>query len=281
VQREFPQVDFLVYEPSLGYCGAYNLLIQNNSARYFLVLDDDTVIQKGTLQRMVEFMDLHPEVGIAGCMTRNPDGSFQKSYGLRSSLKSELLNALGISSFWPNRLYENLSDWREVEWLNGSFLFVRREVIESVGALDEYYYTYSCEQDWCWRISQSGWRVAYVTDAEIIHVGNAHSINTAVKRYSQIMREHINRYYFFHKHYSALACFLLRPIMSLGAILRCIKYLGIYATRPARRTEAGPRIRAFISVAGLAFLPRPYVLPGYLRKQNDVARLALSESRSR
>ena len=100
MQSEFPQVEYFVYKNKLGYCTAYNLLMRGKQARYVLLLDDDTIVPKESLPKMTTFMDEHPEVGIAGCMTRNPDGSHQKSYALRSTLKSELLNALGLSSFW-------------------------------------------------------------------------------------------------------------------------------------------------------------------------------------
>ena len=76
---EFPQVEQLRAPVNLGYCCAYNQLMARSTGRYALLLDDDTVLGAGTIDGMVRFMDAHPEVGIAGCRTANPDGSYQKT----------------------------------------------------------------------------------------------------------------------------------------------------------------------------------------------------------
>ena len=159
---------------------------------------DDTIIFKGTLEKMVSFMDHHPEVGMAGCKTLNPDGSFQKSYGLVPSLKTEFLTSFGMSSLWPDRLYKDVSSVRDVEWINGPFMLVRRQVLEEVGAFDEHFYTVVCEAEWCQRIRKAGWRVVYVPEAEIVHTG---ALITQSKSLITMLRVYVNTFYFFHKHY--------------------------------------------------------------------------------
>lgn len=272
IREAFPQASLLYRRNKLGYTGTYNLLMRASTARYILILDEDTVVPKGTLPAMVAFMDAHPEVGIAGGMTRNPDGSFQKSYGVMFDLRSELLNALNLSTFWPDHLYRDLAEWRTVDWLNGSFMLVRQTTVAEVGMLDEYFYTFSCEADWCLRIARAGWKVAFVPDVAITHVGGDHSINTTVKSYDALVRSHINRYFFFRKHYGRLAQGLLRPIMTVGACLRLLKFLGLYCLAPARRPEAGPKIRGYAKIALLGFARQPWRLTPELRRQNELAR---------
>ena len=274
IRDSFPQASLLYRRNKLGYTGTYNLLMRASTARYMLILDEDTVVPKGTLPAMVAFMDAHPDVGIAGGRTLNPDGTFQKSYGVMFDLRSELLNSLNLSTFWPEHLYRDLTTWRTVDWLNGSFMLVRQTTVAEVGMLDEYLYTFSCEADWCLRITRAGWKVAFVPDVAITHVGGDHSINTTVKSYDALVRSHINRYFFFRKHYGTLAQGLLRPIMTLGACLRLLKFVALYCLVPSRRPEAGPKIRGYATIALLGFARHPWKLTPELRRQNELAREA-------
>ena len=265
IQRTFPEVKLITRPHPLGFCVTHNLVLRQCESRYALVLDDDTIVPKGTLPAMVAFMDASPDVGIAACKTVNPDGTFQRTYGLLPSLTTEFIGIFRPASFWPDSLYKDISAVRSVDWLNGSFLLVRAAVLATVGVLDEHYYTYACEPDWCYRIRKAGWRVAYVPHVCIVHTGGEHSINTTVKRYSNLVRHHVNQYYFFHKHYSAASLLLLRPIMIAQAAVRFLRYVALYVLRPASRDVAAPRIRAFLKVMLLSVLPKPYNLPEDVR----------------
>jgi GT2 family glycosyltransferase len=263
IEQNFPQAKLIKRKGPLGFCATHNIVLSQCKGRYILILDDDTIVQKETLSSMVFFMDTHPKVGIAGCKTLNPDGTFQKTYGLLPSLKAEFLHIFKPSSFWPNRLYKDISSVREVGWLNGCFMLIRYEVLKEVGLLDEHYYTYSCEADWCYRIQKAGWQVVYVPNAEIIHTGGEHSINTnnTVKTYSNLLRYHVNRYYFFYKHYHRFAFFLLRPVMILGASSRVAYFSLIYSLKPNMRLLAISRLKAFLGVIKISFSSKPYNLP--------------------
>jgi GT2 family glycosyltransferase len=167
----FPQVHIIRSRHKLGWGRAHNQTLKKYNSRYVLLLDDDTILPKGTLPTMVRFMDAHPEVGIAGCKAAFPDGTFQKTFGLFSNLKTEFFHSINLPSFWPDRLYQNITGWREVEWLTGQLLIVRSEAIQQAGLLDEFYFTFVSEPDWCYRIHQAGWKVVHVPDVKIIHKG--------------------------------------------------------------------------------------------------------------
>jgi GT2 family glycosyltransferase len=263
--KKFPQIEYLNSKSALGTVRANNLVLKNYKARYMLLLDDDTLVHEETLSRMVAFMDNHPEVGISGCRTLNPDGSFQKSYGLDHNLKTELLHALNIGGFWPEKIYQDISKWKEVEWLNGSFLLIRHEAMEEVGVLDDFYYMQVHEPDWCYRIRKAGWKVAYVPDAEIVHVGRSHSPNTWFRKYHQVVRYHVNRFYFFKKHYGSLEVNLLRLIFLIGSFFRVVKYLGVYALISRKREEAAQKLIGYSKVIGLCLSRQPYKLPEEIR----------------
>ncbi len=268
IERDFPRVKLIRRPGPLGYCATHNLVLNQGDSRYVLVLDDDTIVPKGTLPRIVAFMDRHPDVGICGCKTLNADGSFQKTFGLVPSLRSELVNAFRADSFWPARLYEDLSSVREVQWLNGSFMLVRREALQVVGGLDEHYYTYVCEPDWCFRMHKAGFKVVFLPDVEIIHVGGEHSINNKMKATNRLnlVRYHVNRFYFFRKHYGAVPTLLLRPIMLAGSVARAALYSGLYLLKPDLRDVARAKLKAYGDVVRLSLSPRPYVLPKRLQK---------------
>ena len=264
----FPQVEQLRAPGKLGYCRAYNQLMARSTGRYVLLLDDDTILRAGTIDGMVRFMDAHPEVGIAGCRTTNPDGSYQKTTGLMYSMGTEITNVLRPAAFWNDGIDESVTTWKSAGWLNGHFLMVRAQVIEEVGVLDEYFYTFQCEADWCLRIRRAGWKVAYVPDVEVMHIGGAHSVASNVKSHKNLIRSHINRYYFIRKHYGNVAVHVFRLIMSVGAMLRLLNYAAVWLVSPDRRPEAGPKVEAYWKIMLLGAAAHPEDLPEELRREN-------------
>lgn len=266
--REFPQVDCFRAPVKLGYCRAYNLLMARRTGRYVLLLDDDTVLSPDTIDGMVRFMDAHPGVGIAGCRTVNPDGTYQKSTALMYSMASELTNMLRPAAFWRDGIDETTTSWRSADWLNGHFLMVRSEAIDQVGGLDERFYTFQCEADWCLRIRRAGWMVAYVPEFEVLHVGGPHSIRPGVKSIPNLIRAHSNRYYFIRKHYGNRALHLFRVVMSIGAMLRLLNYAAVWLITPGRREEARLKIAAYWRIMLLGAALCPEALPRDLQREN-------------
>ena len=266
---EFPEVEQLRAPTKLGYCRAYNQLMSHSKGRYALLLDDDTVLRPGAIEVMVRFMDDHPNVGVSGCRIVNPDGSYQKSTGLMCDLSVEARNVFQPAAIFRDGVDETVAEWKTVDWLSGALLMARREAIQQVGVLDEYFYTFLCEADWCLRIKNAGWKVAYVPQAEIVHLGGQHSGQTKVKSYRNLIRHHVNRYYFFRKHYGAAAMHALRPVMSAGALLRLMSYAAIWLARPGRRPEAGPKVAAYLKIMLLGVAARPDGLPDALQRENE------------
>lgn len=264
IRDEFSQARLLECEGPLGFCATHNLVLHQAQSRYMLVLDDDTIISRGTLSTMVAFMDAAPRAGIAGCKTFNLDGSFQPTFGLHPSLRTEIAGIFRAESPMPGWLFEDLTSPRDVDWLNGSFMLVRASALRATGGLDERYYTYICEYDWCYRIRAAGWRVMYFPGAEIVHVGGEHSINTSrttAKTYSRIVHSHVNRFYFFWKHHGRLTSLALRAIIALQSMTRIIYFSASYLFRPEYAPIAPTRVRAFWRVLCLCFSLEPHRLP--------------------
>lgn len=267
IRTRLPRVRLIVRRGPLGYCGTHNLVLDEAPGRYVLVLDDDTLVPKGLLPAMVRFMDANPRVGLAGCRTLNADGSHQPSFGLVPTLAAELANVLRPDAFWHPELYREPEAVQDVEWLNGSFMLVRRETLLEVGGLDEHYYTYVCEADWAERIRRAGWRVTYVGTVSIVHEGGEHSINNklTVTNAANVVRYHANRFYFFRKHHGPATVWALRPLMLAGSALRLVFYLPWLRGDAGRRAVGRAKIYAFWRVIRLSLGRRPWEMPEDLR----------------
>jgi GT2 family glycosyltransferase len=148
-------------------------------------------------------MDEHPEAGLCGVKLVHPDGSFQASYADFPTLKSEFFIATGlgtrfISPYYPSPRPQPGTGACEIDWVAGAFMLVRREVLAQVGDMDEAYYMYSEETDWCYRIKRAGWKIYYLPDVAITHIGGASTRQRSAEMVAQLNKSKIR---FFAKHY--------------------------------------------------------------------------------
>ncbi len=178
IYRNFPNVRLILNERNVGFARANNQAILLSRGRYVFVTNPDIVVRPGALQRMVRYMDEHPDVGVTACRLEYPDGSLQASCRSFPTLASFLIRGLPL----PERLKAQssimrrylLTDWdhhsvREVDWCLGSCLLVRRETIEDAGAMDSRFFLYYEDIDWCYRIRRKGWKICYLPDVSMIH----------------------------------------------------------------------------------------------------------------
>jgi N-acetylglucosaminyl-diphospho-decaprenol L-rhamnosyltransferase len=156
---------------------------------YVLLLNPDTVVRPGAIRQLLEFMQSQPRIGIAGSRLEDPDGTPQYSAFRFPSVASELDQAL---RFGPVSRILNKSiiappipnEQTPTDWVAGASMMVRREVFEAIGVLDERYFMYYEEVDFCWRARQAGWACWYVPESRVVHlVGQASGVtNTKIKR---------------------------------------------------------------------------------------------------
>jgi GT2 family glycosyltransferase len=178
VRSKFPSVSVIASPRNLGFAAGNNLALREARGRYLLLLNPDTVVQEDTFQTIVRFLDDHPEAGLAGCRILNPDGTLQPA--CRRSFPTPWVaftKISGLSALYPrsrvfgryNLGYIDAGESHEVDAISGSFMAVRREAYEQAGGLDEEYFMYGEDLDWCWKIKQAGWKVWYVAGTRIIH----------------------------------------------------------------------------------------------------------------
>ena len=178
VRSKFPHVRLIANSRNTGFAEANNRALEQASGRYVLLINPDTIVQEDTLRTMITFFERNPDAGLAGCTILNPDGSLQLA--CRRSFPTPWVaftKIIGLSSLFPkaklfgryNLTYLNPDETYEVDAVSGSFMFVRREVLNQVGGLDEQFFMYGEDLDWCYRIQRAGWKIFYVHSTKIIH----------------------------------------------------------------------------------------------------------------
>lgn len=232
---------------NLGFGAANNQAIKVSKGKYILLLNSDTVIQGRVLSEMVKWMDENPKVGIASCALKNSDGSMQGTGGYFPTLLRvfswmtiqdfPLVDKL-IKPFHPVhhlsfKKGESFYDKeKELDWLTGAFMLIRREVIKEVGYFDEDYFMYTEETDYCYRAKQAGWKIYYLPKWSIAHYGGSSG-----KTWGHVIPEYEGVKLFYKKNYPAWQYPILRTLLKLGALWR-IFILGALKGKGATKVYA-------------------------------------------
>ncbi|MEE2657772.1 MAG: glycosyltransferase [Candidatus Latescibacterota bacterium] len=214
VESEFPDALLLRSEQNLGFAGANNRAIARARGRHILLLNSDTVVRTDTLCTLTRYLDDHEDVGAVGCRILNPDGSLQLDSRRGFPAPSTAFYKLsGLSRAFPhshrfgcyNLTFLDPAEPADVDALSGSCMLVRRQVLQEVGGLDDDYFMYGEDLDWCFRMKEAGWRIRYIPDTEIIHFrgesGRAESVRIQFRKNEAMaifVQKHMrNRYRFF------------------------------------------------------------------------------------
>jgi len=177
IRAEFPQVELIENKNNLGFARANNLALERSKGKYGLLLNPDTLVREGAPEAMLSFMEAKAGVGICGCKILNEDGSVQPSRGKFPDLFTAFFHMTNVDRLCPGNRFSrrfmgaglNVDEVEEVDWVTGACLLVRRRAMESIGLLDEKFFMYCEDLDWCRRMKESGWKVYYFPQAEIVH----------------------------------------------------------------------------------------------------------------
>jgi len=197
----FPTVHYVQLPDNRGYSVGVNSGLRVAQGRYRLILNPDIAIFGHELERMVEFMDSSPEIGVVGPKLINPDGSLQYTCYNFPSFFMPLYRRtfLGQLPWVKRRLADYLMTWwdhsrnRDVDWLLGGCLLIRATALQQIGLLDERFFMYFEDVDFCRQCWQRGWRVTYFADSEIVHYHQRSSAEQwwPTAMFSLTSREHI------------------------------------------------------------------------------------------
>jgi GT2 family glycosyltransferase len=178
VQKTFPWVRVIANTENVGFARANNAALRMARGRHILLINPDSVVQEDTFKVMIRFLDAHPQVGLAGCKVLNPDGTFQLP--CRRSFPTPWVaftKMFGLSGLFPqsrlfgryNLTYRSPDETYPVDAVSGSFMIIRAEVYQRIGGLDESFFMYGEDLDWCFRVQQAGFAVYYVHETSVIH----------------------------------------------------------------------------------------------------------------
>jgi N-acetylglucosaminyl-diphospho-decaprenol L-rhamnosyltransferase len=221
VREGFPDVR-VVEQENRGLAAGWNRGIGETEGAYVLILNADAWVLCDALERLAAFADAHPRAAIVGPRLRYPDGRLQPSVRgfptpWRLATEYLFLRKLAPRSRALNAFYAGDFDYervREAEFVMGSVMLARRAAIDEVGLLDEDFFLFSEETDWCYRFRRAGWQVLFTPDAEFAHVyGAAH----AGRMFRENVRSNLR---FIAKHHGLRAARRARWILFAGCLLR-------------------------------------------------------------
>lgn len=251
VKEVFPDVKLIQNRTNVGFARANNQAIRECKGRYLALVNSDIEILGDCLARMLEYLDTHPRIGILGPRILNPDRTLQASCYRFPKLWRAAAEALGLHRLFPSLTYCSHERTGRVEALNGCFLMVRREALQQVGELDERFFMYAEDLDWCKRFVDMGWETAYLKEAEAVHYGGQSSANTPVRFYVEMQKANL-AYYLKHRGRLAAGCYA--AIVFAHQLLRVARGSVLMLLHPASRAEHTFKVRR--SVACLRWLLR-------------------------
>jgi GT2 family glycosyltransferase len=242
VAAEFPAARLLRQERNLGFARAVNLAMGASSGDVLLLLNNDTVVQEGALDVLLDFLEAHPRVGIVGAQLLNEDGTLQHSFDNFPTLG--LVLAKGLARWlrpdrYPSR-HTALDGPREVESVIGAAMAVRRGLVEQIGPLDEAFFWALEETDWCRRAWAAGWKVMIVPEARVRHRSGATKALSPARAEVEYVR---SLFAYFRKHaprstYTALRLlYVPKTFVNLAAALAAA--LPTLFLHPGARRRAG------------------------------------------
>lgn len=245
VAREFPHVALLRAQSNEGFSGGNNRALQHLTAPYAFLLNSDATVAPGALDDLLDFADQTPDAGIIGPKVLNPDGSLQYSCRRFPTFAAGLFRNVYLGRLFPNN--RPASDYlmqdfdhesvRDVDWVSGCALLIRRTCLETIGLLDARTFFMYCEDmDWCLRAHNSGFGVSYFPGALVTHAIGKSSDQVAER---MIIEHHRSMWRFYKKHRAFFAPRvppLLRPLVPVGILARVV-------VRIARRRLINPVLR--------------------------------------
>ncbi len=228
VRSTYPEVILIENDENLGFSKANNMAIRRAKGDYLLILNPDTVVQEDTFHTLIDFFEKHPEAGAAGCKVLNANGSLQLA--CRRSTPTPLVvlpKILGLSALFPksklfgryNLTYLDEDKVSEVDAVSGSFVMVRKKVVEEVGLFDEEFFMYGEDLDWFYRMTNAGYKIYYVPYTKIIHYKGE---STRAAGYDAIRMFYKAQIQFVRKHFSKTKSIFSVMFLYFGIVLRAL-----------------------------------------------------------
>jgi N-acetylglucosaminyl-diphospho-decaprenol L-rhamnosyltransferase len=250
IRRNFPQVRMIENGRNLRFAKGNNVAIRECRGEYVLILNPDTIIHDGTLDKLIVFADERAEAGAFGCRVLNADGSYQMSVRPAYTVRSEWCLALGL------RPLARFSEWfhpgeyvgwegdteRTVGWVVGCFLLVRSELLKRLGGFDEQFFYYYEDQDLCRRISKAGYPIIFTPHVSITHLGGQ-STQSKFPPLGFAIDSYVTRYLYYYKYEGASGVRNARRAILVSLSLRLIHGALLQIVKPGDEQKRRQELR--------------------------------------
>ncbi len=240
VISKFPEAKIILNNENLGFARANNIGIKQSTGRYICLMNSDVVVLEDCIRNLITFMDQHPNAGIAGPQILNPDLTLQPQCRYFPTVWNNMCQALGLDYLFPKSAFFSgpfMKHWahdevRSVEVITGCFWLVRRQAVDNVGLLDEDFFIYAEDIDWCRRFRKAGWDIVFYPKAQVIHISGASSKNAPIKFYLEMQKADM---LYWRKHNGKAMAYIYLTIIFIRHLLRLPVRAFIYLVSPSRR----------------------------------------------
>jgi GT2 family glycosyltransferase len=252
VQSSFPEVHLIANDNNLGFTKANNQILTQVHGDILVLLNPDTIILPGTFAALMQTFESDVSVGVIGPQLLNGNGSIQPSCGSFTSVWTEFLFQSFLFKVIPSQFplgkqVHMLQRHRyqikhEVDWVTGACLAIRKEVVNEIGLLDEGFFMYGEDMEWCWRAKLAGYKVIYIPAAKVIHFSRQASMQDYR---SWIIRYTSGQLRFIDKIHSKIYESVFGLLICLGSLLRIVVWAGIRLVKVSRQEEAQQRLAGY------------------------------------
>jgi len=224
IKKKFPQVVLFENTDNVGFAAANNQVLRKVDAKNYLLLNSDTLVLGDVIKKSIAFINSEPTIGGMGCRVLNKDKTVQLTCSRFPTIINLLLQLFALDKFkkpsflcrYQYRSWRRDSE-RDVEVISGCYLMLKREVVEQVGLLDENFFFFGEETDWCKRIKKAGWRLVFSPVGEIIHFGGGSVKKLKYKRDLLLSNAIVNLH---KKHYGFISAAVVAIIIFLFTLTR-------------------------------------------------------------
>jgi GT2 family glycosyltransferase len=253
MEEHFPQVRLIRNAGNEGFAKANNIGIRAASGRYLCLVNSDVLVKENCMDNILRFMEENPRVGMSGPKVHNADGTLQISCSYFPTLRYYFLRALALDTFLGHLPLFSTTPQRDpnrstpfpVGVLAGCFWMLRRSALDEVGLLDEGFFMYGEDYDWCQRFHKAGWEVMHYPLAEITHFGGASSANDPI-RFTLEMRKASLRLWKKHRGGLSTACYL--SLIGLHSAIRVLCGAAAFIALPGKRDAARQKMKEHTSI---------------------------------
>lgn len=244
VENEFPSAILIKNTENRGFAAANNQGFAQAKGRYVLLLNSDTIVHGDVLKKTVNYLDEHPDIGVLGCRVLNPDGTMQPNTSQFPSLLNLLILSTGLWRIKSIPFFDRyrMLNWdrldaRDVDVVAGCYMAVRKSAMDEVGVLDEDFYFFGEETDWCVRFREAGWRVHCAPVGEITHLGGGSARKLNFKRDVMLTDATIRLHRKHHGGFSATCAWIVLMFFN-GSRFLFWKMCGLLTRKAAARDRA-------------------------------------------